>query len=98
MIVSDEPGYYREGAYGIRIENLLLVREADTPPGGERAMLSFEVLTLAPIDRRLLEPALLAPEERAWLNAYHQRVAATIGPELDAQDRAWLAAATAAIG
>ena len=97
MIVSDEPGYYREGAYGIRIENLLLVNEAAVPPGGERAMLSFETLTLAPIDRRLVEAAMLTPEERAWLNAYHARVAATLAPELGEEDRVWLAQATAAI-
>ncbi len=98
MIVSNEPGYYREGAYGIRIENLLLVREPDVPPGGERAMLSFETLTLAPIDRRLVEPTLLAPDELAWLNAYHARVAARLGPELAPEERAWLTEATAAIG
>jgi Xaa-Pro aminopeptidase len=98
MIVSDEPGYYREGAYGIRIENLLLVNEAAVPPGGERAMLSFETLTLAPVDRRLVEAAMLTPEELAWLNAYHARVAATLAGELGEEDRAWLARATAAIG
>jgi Xaa-Pro aminopeptidase len=97
MIVSDEPGYYREGAYGIRIENLLLVNEAAVPPGGERAMLSFETLTLAPIDRRLVEAAMLTPEELVWLNAYHARVAAILAPELGGEDRAWLAQATAAI-
>ena len=98
MIVSDEPGYYREGAYGIRIENLLLVNEAAVPPGGERAMLSFETLTLVPIDRRLVEAAMLTPEELAWLNAYHARVAAILAAELGEEDRAWLAQATAAIG
>jgi Xaa-Pro aminopeptidase len=98
MIVSNEPGYYREGAYGIRIENLLLVREPDIPSGGERAMLSFETLTLAPIDRGLVEPRLLAPDELAWLNAYHARVAALLGPELAAEECAWLTEATAAIG
>ena len=97
MIISDEPGYYREGAYGIRIENLLLVNEAVVPPGGERAMLSFETLTLVPIDRRLVEAAMLTLEELAWLNAYHARVAATLAGELGEEDRAWLAQATAAI-
>ena len=97
MIISDEPGYYREGAYGIRIENLLLVNEAVLPPGGERAMLSFEALTLVPIDRRLIEAAMLTPEELAWLNAYHARVAAILAAELGEEDRAWLAQATAAI-
>jgi len=97
MIISNEPGYYREGAYGIRIENLLLVSEAEMPPGGEREMLSFETLTLAPIDRRLIEPTLLAPDELAWLNAYHARVAAILSPELKEQDRRWLESATAEI-
>ena len=98
MIVSNEPGYYRPGAYGIRIENLLLVSAAEKVTGGERAMMSFETLTLAPIDRRLVVAGMLAPEELDWLNAYHARVAAALGPELAAKDRAWLAAATARIG
>jgi Xaa-Pro aminopeptidase len=97
MIVSDEPGYYREGGYGIRIENLLLVSEAQIPPGGEREMLSFETLTLAPIDRRLVEAGMLAPDELAWLNAYHARVAALLAPELGQEDRDWLRQATAQI-
>jgi len=95
MIISNEPGYYKAGAYGIRIENLLLVEEPRLVEGGERAMLGFETLTLAPIDRRLMVPALLNAQELAWLNAYHARVAAAIGPELGATDRAWLEAATA---
>jgi Xaa-Pro aminopeptidase len=97
MIVSNEPGYYKAGAYGIRIENLLLVEEPRLVEGGERAMLGFETLTLAPIDRRLILPALLSAPELAWLNAYHARVAAVIGPELGPADRAWLEAATAPI-
>jgi Xaa-Pro aminopeptidase len=97
MIVSNEPGYYKQGAYGIRLENLLLV-EAESPiDGGERAMLGFETLTLAPFDRRLVVPALLSRPELAWLNAYHKRVLTEIGPELGPADRAWLAAATAPI-
>jgi Xaa-Pro aminopeptidase len=95
MIISNEPGYYKEGAYGIRIENLVLVEAAAAIAGGERPMLSFETLTLAPLDRRLILPALLAPPELAWLNAYHARVRGEIGPELVAADRAWLEAATA---
>jgi Xaa-Pro aminopeptidase len=97
MIVSDEPGYYKAGAYGIRIENLVVVtplRDA----GGERELLGFETLTLAPIDRNLVEPALLDAGEIAWLDAYHARVAAEIGPEVDAATRTWLAAATRPIG
>ena len=97
MILSNEPGYYKEGAYGIRIENLLLVEEAALPAGGEREMMGFATLTLAPIDRRLIVAALLSDQELAWLNAYHARVLKEIGPELGAADRAWLAAATAPI-
>ena len=97
MILSNEPGYYKEGAYGIRIENLLLVEEAALPDGGEREMMGFATLTLAPIDRRLIVAALLSDQELAWLNAYHARVLKEIGPELGPADRAWLAAATAPI-
>lgn len=97
MIVSNEPGYYREGAYGIRIENLLLVREAEDIPGGERPMLSFETLTLAPIDRRLIDAALLSPAELDWLNAYHRRVEDEIGGALEGAARQWLTAACAEI-
>jgi Xaa-Pro aminopeptidase len=98
MIVSNEPGYYKTGAYGIRIENLQAVTEASDLPGGERAMLGFETLTLAPIDRRLVEPGLLTPVERDWLDAYHARVLAEIGPRLtDAHEVSWLEAATAPI-
>jgi Xaa-Pro aminopeptidase len=97
MIVSNEPGYYKGGAYGIRIENLVLVREPETVPGGERETLSFETLTLVPIDRRLVVPELLSAAELAWLNAYHARVREVIGPELGPADRAWLEEATAPI-
>jgi Xaa-Pro aminopeptidase len=95
MIVSNEPGYYKAGGYGIRIENLVLVREPETVPGGERETMSFETLTLVPIDRRLIVPELLSPAELAWLNAYHARVRETVGPELAPADRAWLEQATA---
>jgi Xaa-Pro aminopeptidase len=93
MILSNEPGYYKEGAYGIRIENLVLVKDADVPDGGERAMLSFETLTLTPIDRRLIAKALLLPDERRWLDAYHRHVEKTLSPHLQDATRAWLAAA-----
>jgi Xaa-Pro aminopeptidase len=83
MILSNEPGYYSTGHFGIRIENLIAVTEPSVPDGGERPMLGFETLTLAPIDRRLIDPALLGPEDTAWLDAYHARVLAEIGPELD---------------
>ncbi len=95
MIVSNEPGYYRTGAYGIRIENLQVVTEPAEVPGGERPMLGFETLTLAPIDRSLIDPALLDPAERAWLDAYHARVVAEVGPELPAEVRNWLVGACA---
>lgn len=98
MILSNEPGYYREGAFGIRIENLVVVTEAAPLPGGDdRRMLAFETLTWAPIDRRLVVAEMLPPEERAWLDAYHAGVAERIGPRLDAETRAWLERATAPI-
>lgn len=96
MIVSNEPGYYREGAFGIRIENLLVVREAPALDGGDdRPMLSFRTLTFAPIDRRLVDAAALAPFERAWLDAYHAEVRERLAPRLDGPALAWLEAATA---
>ncbi|MFN3522162.1 MAG: aminopeptidase P family protein [Phenylobacterium sp.] len=97
MIVSNEPGYYKEGAYGIRIENLQVVTEAAPIAGGERPMLGFETLTLAPIDRRLIVADLLTAEERAQLDAYHARVLAVIGPKAPADVAAWLEEACAPI-
>ncbi len=98
MIVSNEPGYYRTDAFGIRIENLILVTPPERPDGGDRAMLGFETLTLVPIDHRCIDLALLSPTARAWVDAYHARVAAEIGPLLDPETRAWLARATAPLG
>jgi Xaa-Pro aminopeptidase len=98
MILSNEPGYYREGAFGIRIENLIVVTEA--PPiadGDAREMLAFETLTWAPIDRRLVLADRLAPWERDWLNRYHAEVLARIGPLCDAEVRHWLTQACAPI-
>lgn len=97
MIVSNEPGYYRTGAYGIRIENLQVVTESAAIDGGERPMHGFEILTLAPLDRSLIEPALLEAEERDWLNAYHARVLAELEPDLDDEVRVWLEEACAPI-
>jgi Xaa-Pro aminopeptidase len=97
MIVSDEPGYYKKGAYGIRIENLVLVTPPEKVPGGERELMGFETLTLVPIDRRLVVPGLLSGAELDWLNAYHARVAEVIGPELGPEDRGWLEQATAPV-
>jgi Xaa-Pro aminopeptidase len=95
MIISNEPGYYKEGAYGIRIENLVLVTELEKLAGADRETMTFETLTLAPIDRRLIDVALLNADEIAWLDAYHARVSATLSPDLDASERAWLKQATA---
>ena len=95
MIVSNEPGYYKTGAYGIRIENLQVVTPASEVDGGERSMLGFETLTLAPIDRNAIAVALLTDEERAQLDAYHAKVLATVGPLVPADTRAWLEGACA---
>ena len=97
FILSDEPGYYAPGQYGIRLENLLLVQPADLPEA-TKPFLRFETLTLAPFDRRLIERDLLTAEEIAWLDAYHARVNAEIGPLLDAAARGWLAGACAGVG
>jgi Xaa-Pro aminopeptidase len=97
MILSNEPGYYKEGGYGIRIENLQVVTEPAMIPGGERPMMSFETLTLAPIDRQLIDRDLLSAPERAQLDAYHARVREVIGPLVDPDVRAWLDGATAPV-
>ncbi|GGC84024.1 aminopeptidase P family protein [Chelatococcus reniformis] len=94
MILSNEPGYYKTGAYGIRIENLLLVEERSIA-GAEKPMLGFETLTLAPFDLRLIDGALLTPSERDWVDAYHARVRDALAPLLSDADREWLLAATA---
>ncbi len=94
MIVSNEPGYYKTGAYGIRIENLQVVTPAAEIEGGERPMLGFETLTLAPIARELIVKKLLSKEELAWVDAYHARVWAEIGPQLDGEAKVWLEQAT----
>ncbi len=94
MICSNEPGYYREGAYGIRIENLVLVTGPRKVRGGDRPMMGFETLTLAPIDLRLVDTSLLSGDELRWLNAYHARVRKEITPELKGRDKAWLEQAT----
>jgi Xaa-Pro aminopeptidase len=94
MILSNEPGYYKAGAYGIRIENLVLVVEAAAVLGAEKPLNAFETLTLAPIDRRLVVADMLTPEETDWFDGYHARVAQMLAPLVDAETRAWLAAAT----
>ena len=95
MIVSNEPGYYVSGDFGIRLENLLAVSAPRPVPGGDRPMLGFETLTLAPFERRLIVPRLMSAAEIAWLDGYHQRVFGALSgwPSLSAQDRAWLRAA-----
>ena len=97
MIVSNEPGYYKNGHYGIRIENLVLVIEGAEPGPDQRPMLAFETLTLAPIDRDLVAAELLDGAERAWFNAYHSRVRETHLNHLDPATQAWLVDATAPI-
>jgi len=95
MIVSNEPGYYKAGEYGIRIENLIVVQ--DLPDATDRKMMAFETITLAPIDLNLVEVSLLTAEERDWLNAYHVRVRETLSRLVDDETRAWLEKATKAI-
>lgn len=99
MILSNEPGYYREGAFGIRIENLIVAQEAPDLPGGDdhRKMLNWRTLTFAPIDRRLIVLAMLTQAERDWVNSYHAEVAEKIGPRLSPGAKTWLDAATAPI-
>jgi len=96
MILSDEPGFYAPGRYGIRLENLVVV-ERRQMAGSVKPMLGFETLTLAPFDRRLIDPGALSPGERGWIDAYHARVLRELGP-LVGQDRAWLEAACATLG
>lgn len=97
MICSNEPGYYKTGGYGIRVENLIVVREAKPVPGAERKMLCFETITLAPIDLALVDVAMLTSGERDWLNAYHARVHATLAPHMSGADGEWLKHATRAV-
>ena len=94
MILSNEPGYYKNGAYGIRIENLVLVIEGPQVEGGEKVLNAFETLTFAPIDRSLIVTAMMTDGEIAWLDAYHSKVAANLRWDLDPDTRAWLDAAT----
>ena len=99
MILSNEPGYYREGAFGIRIENLVVATVAEAPPGGDahRVMLCGRTRTFAPIDRRLVVPALLDTATRDWINAYHAETLEKIGPRVSDAARAWLVSACAPI-
>jgi len=97
VVLSNEPGYYREGAFGIRIENLMAVTPTTEVPGGDRVLMGFETLTLAPIDRRLIDAVLLTAAQRDWLNDYHRRVCSTLTPLVSASCAAWLAQVCAEI-
>jgi Xaa-Pro aminopeptidase len=97
MILSNEPGYYKTGAFGIRIENLVLVTGANAVAGAEKPLNNFETLTLAPIDRRLIAADMLTASEIAWLDDYHRRVRETLSPLVDSETKAWLERATAAL-
>ncbi|MGB7941613.1 MAG: aminopeptidase P family protein [Pseudolabrys sp.] len=98
MILSNEPGYYKTAAYGIRIENLVLVIAAPEPVGAEKPLNAFETLTLAPIDRRLVETRMLSTKEHAWVDSYHARVHELLGPLVDKPTRTWLTEATRPLG
>ena len=90
MILSNEPGYYKPGEYGIRIENLIIVTETEDIPGGDKPMLGFGTITLAPIDHRLIDAHLMTREELQWLDAYHARVLKELSPIVEASVRPWL--------
>ncbi|MEA3063661.1 MAG: Xaa-Pro aminopeptidase, partial [Sphingomonadales bacterium] len=94
MFLSNEPGYYKTGEYGIRVENLVLVVPRDDVKG-DKPVLGFETLTFAPIDRTLIELGMLSPEELDWLNAYHAKVLEVVGPQLEGDAKAWLEAGCA---
>jgi len=94
MIVSNEPGYYREGQYGIRIENLVLVKEPIDFEGGNTPVMGFETLSLAPIDLRLVDPTLMSEPELHWLNAYHGWIKRQLSPHLEENEAKWLENAT----
>jgi Xaa-Pro aminopeptidase len=97
MIVSNEPGYYETDAFGIRIENLVAVQPAPVTRPSGRAFYCFETVTLAPIDLNLVDASLLDRFEIDWLNRYHAQVRDVVGPQVDAETRAWLIEATRAI-
>ena len=94
MILSNEPGYYKAGEFGIRIENLFLVEEREIE-GGEQTMLGFETLTFAPLERKLIDVAMLSSNQREWVDDYHAKVRALIAPQLEGDDLEWLEAQTA---
>ena len=89
MICSNEPGYYKTDEFGIRIENLVLVEEREIK-GAEQEMLGFETLTFAPLERRLIDAAMLSAAERKWVDDYHAKVLAIVGPQLEGDALVWL--------
>jgi len=95
MIVSNEPGYYKAGHYGIRIENLVVVIELERIKGAEQTMLGFETLSWAPVERALINRNMLSSAELKWLNDYHARVYRKISPQLNRTEKAWLKQACA---
>ena len=95
MILSNEPGFYKQNEFGIRIENLVLIHEAKAVDGGERPMLGFETLTLCPIERRLIDTKLLTRDELHWLDTYHARVLKEVGDHLSGDELTWLRKACA---
>ena len=97
MILSNEPGFYLPGGYGIRLENLILAVEAEFP-GAAKPFLRFETMTWAPFDRRLIDTSLLTRAEVEWIDGYHAQVEAIVGPQLEGEEKAWLAAACASLG
>jgi Xaa-Pro aminopeptidase len=97
MILSNEPGYYKPGTYGIRIENLVAVKTVGTPDGGERELLGFENLTRVPLDRHLILTSMLTAEELAWVNDYHALVRTDLESLLEGHAKAWLIDATAVL-
>ena len=94
MIISNEPGYYKQGAFGIRIENLVIVSETPKAPGEEREMYAFETITFCPIDTSVIELSLLTDAELDWLNAYHAEVRTKLSTGLDGADLEWMVKAT----
>ena len=97
MILSNEPGYYKTGSFGIRIENLILVEKREIP-GAEREMYGFETLSFTPIDLALVEPSIMTREEIDWLNAYHAKTREVVTPSVSGETLAWLEKATRPIG
>ena len=94
MIVSNEPGYYKKGAFGIRIENLVVVKREEISQDSNRSFLAFDTLTVVPFDRRLIVVDILSRQERDWIDTYHARVWECLEAKLDADTRAWLKEAT----